>query len=112
MTEIAHLEIGITADVADALNAMRAIRRETQDATHAVSESLKGVDTEAVKMGNTAARESEKVEGFMGKWKMGWVAMGAAAITSLYAVAKSSAVMRSYFSELAGSWATSSMRSA
>jgi len=41
---------------------------------------------------------TKKVEGFMGKWKMGWLAISAAAIASMYALAKISPIIGGYFS--------------
>jgi len=124
MVEVAALQILIEADVASALSGLRNFKREIEmaagsvsddmgkittatremgrpakDSQKAITDAFKGVDVQAVKTANTAANETKKVEGFLGKWKMGWVAVGAAAIASLYAVAKSSAVIGGYFRE-------------
>jgi len=81
MVEVANLKIRYSADVENAMG------------------GLKQVDQKVNKSATVAATESEKIEGFMGKWKMGWITMAAAGIASLYAVAKSSAVISGYFSE-------------
>jgi len=81
MVEVANLKIRYSADVENAIG------------------GLKQVDQKMNKSATVAATESKKIEGFMGKWTMGWIAMGTAAIASLYAIAKSSAVISSYFEE-------------
>ena len=79
--EVANLSVKLSADVENAISGLRKS------------------DAAIQKSGVVAKKESTKIEGFMGKWKMGWIAMSTAAIASLYAIAKSSAVIGAYFSE-------------
>jgi len=71
----------VSADVKDALNGLRQ------------------TETQITKTAAETGKQTGKVEGFLGKWKMGWIAVSVAAVASLYAVAKSSAVISGYFSE-------------
>ena len=79
--EVANLTVKLSSDVEQAIS------------------GLHKSDAALQKSGMVANKESKKIEGFMGKWKLGWVAMSTAAIASLYAIAKSSAVIGAYFSE-------------
>lgn len=79
--EVANLSVKLSADVEQAIS------------------GLHKTDAAVTKSAVVAGKESKKIEGFMGKWKMGWITMAAAAIASLYAVAKSSAVIGGYFRE-------------
>ena len=79
--EVANLSVKLSADVEQAISGLRKS------------------DAALQKSATVASKESKKIEGFMGKMKMGWIAVAAGAIASLYAVAKSSAVIGGYFSE-------------
>lgn len=79
--EVANLSVKLSADVEQAIS------------------GLHKTDAAVTKSATVAGKESKKIEGFMGKWKMGWITMAAAAIASLYAIAKSSAVIGGYFRE-------------
>lgn len=79
--EVANLSVKLSADVEQAIS------------------GLHKTDAAVTKSAVVAGKESKKIEGFMGKWKMGWITMAAAAIASLYAIAKSSAVIGGYFRE-------------
>lgn len=79
--EVANLSVKLSADVEQAIS------------------GLHKTDAAVTKSATVAGKESKKIEGFMGKWKAGWIMMAAAAIASLYAVAKSSAVIGGYFRE-------------
>ena len=79
--EVANLTVKLSSDVEQAISGLRKSDAALQQS------------------GKVANKESKKIEGFMGKWKLGWVAMSTAAIASLYAIAKSSAVIGAYFSE-------------
>jgi len=71
----------VSADVKDALNGLRQ------------------TETQITKTAAETGKQTGKVEGFLGKWKMGWIAVSVAAVASLYAIAKSSSVIRGYFEE-------------
>ena len=79
--EVANLSVKLSADVEQAIS------------------GLHKTDAAVTKSAVVAGKESKKIEGFMDKWKMGWITMAAAAIASLYAIAKSSAVIGGYFRE-------------
>ncbi len=79
--EIANLSVKLSADVEQAISGLRK------------------TDAAVQKSAAVSGKESKKIEGFMGKWKLGWIAMATAAVASLYAVAKSSAVISGYFTE-------------
>lgn len=79
--EVASLSVKLSADVEQAIS------------------GLHKSDAALQKSAIVANKESKKVEGFTNKMKMGWLGLTAAAIASLYAVAKSSAVIGGYFSE-------------
>lgn len=81
MVEVANLTVKLSADVENALSGMKKSDQALQ------------------KSAAVTGKESKKIDGFMGKWKMGWIAVGTAAIAGLYALAKSSAVLGSYLSE-------------
>lgn len=81
MMEIANLTVKLSSDVEQAISGLRKS------------------DAALQKSATVADKETKKIEGFMGKMKMGWIAVAAGAIASLYAVAKSSAVIGGYFSE-------------
>jgi len=54
------------------------------------------------KLGLTVRKHTENIKGFLTKWKMGWIAVGTAAIGSLYALAKTSSYMSLWFEEAGG----------
>lgn len=81
MMEIANLTVKLSSDVEQAIS------------------GLQKTDAAVQKSAAVSGKESKKIEGFMGKWKMGWIAMSVAAVGTLYAIAKSSAVIGGYFSE-------------
>ena len=79
--EIANLSVKLSADVENAISGLRKS------------------DAALQKTAGVANKETKKITGFLGKMKMGWVMVGAAAIAGLYAMAKSSAVLSSYLTE-------------
>jgi len=97
--EVANLQVVVSSEVADALAGLRSVQREVKDVASVSDIELKKMGTATKTTGSGVLEETKKIEGFLSKWKMGWIAVGAAAIASLYAVAKSSAVIRGYFSE-------------
>ena len=79
--QVASLSVKLSANVEQAISGLRKS------------------DAALQKSAVVANKESKKIEGFTNKMKLGWVAVAAGAIASLYAVAKSSAVIGGYFSE-------------
>lgn len=64
--------------------------------------NLYKVQTNLTKLGTVTKKETEKIGGFLTKWRLGWIAVGGAAIASLYELAKSSAYMNMWFTEATG----------
>lgn len=79
--EVANLSVKLSADVEQAIA------------------GLHKSDAAIQKSAKVSGSESKKMEGFMGKTKMGYMALAAGAMASMYAIAKSSTVISAYFME-------------